>query len=113
MIGNLGNEDAIMLGLCRWQKMKQNWQDGQASARCPPASERRLVHRAGGQGGFQGSAPAPDAVLPSRGSAALAENAARTKIFQAFLTMSRATAERGARSATPGGGCAPRARWGN
>ena len=39
----------------------------------------------------------------------LAENSGRTEIVQAFPAMSHATAERGARSATPGGGCAPRA----
>jgi hypothetical protein len=50
--------------------------------------------------GSLGNPPVPGAVLPSRVSAALAENAGRTEIFQAFPSMPRATAERGARSAT-------------
>jgi hypothetical protein len=40
----------------------------------------------------------------------LAENTGRNENVRAFRAVSRATAERGARSATPGGGCAPRAR---
>jgi len=73
----------------------------------PPANERAMVHHDVAHEGSLGSAPAPGAVLPSRGSAALAENIGRTEIFQAFLTVPRATAERGARSATPGAGVLP------
>jgi hypothetical protein len=58
---------------------------------------------AGAHGAASGSAPAPGAVFR-----ALAENNGRAGMFQAFVPVSRATAERGARSATPGGGCAPR-----
>jgi hypothetical protein len=61
-----------------------------------------MVHHDGAHEGSLGSAPAPGAVFR-----ALAENAGRTKIFQTLMTVPRATAEREARSDTPGAGVLP------